>query len=191
MEEVKQILQHYELGDQEVLNYEGHSHDPDMWSDTFKVGGKKYLFVEVEAVGDDLLDEEYERLEADFDIKRTDLKLIVPKHEQMHTVSNQVGIGIDGHRVIINADDAAELHAAQEKARAKRYFPLVSDEELPSWELKKYKNPYGLHSDTTWVLFEIQAKPNDLCPAPTKLNTESEASAPTNTKPARRQPLLG
>lgn len=157
MEQVKQILRYYDLGGQDVLNYESHSHDPDMWSDTFEVDGKKYLLVEVEAISDDLSDEEYDRLEDDLGIKRTDLKLIMPKLEQMHTVNNRAGIGIDGHRALINAEDATKLHAVQEEARAKRYFPPVSDEELPNWELKKYKNPYGLHSDITWVLFEIQA----------------------------------
>lgn len=128
MEEVERILRHYDLGDQEMLNYESHSHDPDMWSHTFEVNNKKYLLVEVEAVDDDLQAEEYERLEDDLHIKRGVLKLVTPKLEQIHTMNNRGGIGIDGHSGVINADDR---------------------------ELKKYKNPYGLRSETAWVLFEL------------------------------------
>lgn len=157
MEEVKQILHHYDLADQEMLTCEHYSHDPDMWSHTFKVNNKKYILVEVEAVDGNLTDEEHERLEADLHIKRTDLKLIMPKLEQVCTTSNRGGVGIDGHRIVINADDAKGLHEAQQKAEVKRYFPPASPEELPNSELKKYKNPYHLHSETTWVLFEVQA----------------------------------
>jgi hypothetical protein len=153
MEEVKQILHHYNLGDQRVLNYESHSHDPDMWSHTFEAKNKKYILVEVEAVDDNLRDEEYERLETDLHIRRANLKLITPKLEQMHTMNNRAGIGIDGYGEIISADDAKDLHEAQEVA-AKQYFP-PTPEELLNPELKKYRNPHDLHSETTWILFEL------------------------------------
>lgn len=86
----------------------------------------------------------------------------MPKLEQMHTVDNRAGIGIDGHRVVMNADDLAESREAQEKANANRYFPPVSPKELPNQKFKKYKNSYNLQSETTWVLFELLGRKHSL-----------------------------
>ena len=156
MEEINKILQHYRIGDTELIDYKAHSHDPDMWSHTFTANDKNYLVVEVEALNDDLQDEEYSRIEDDLGISKARMKLVLPKLQQIQTVNNRAGIGVDGHKTFIDADEAKELWEAQTKAQASRYFPPVTDNELPDWNPKKYKNPDALDTDTTWVLFELE-----------------------------------
>lgn len=155
MEELTKILKHYDIGDSKLIDYKDHSYDPDMWSHTFKANDLSYVLVEVEVVNDDLQDDEYNRLEEDLGIARTKLKLVMPRLEEMQTLHNKSGIGVDGHRGILNLNDAMELWGSQEKAQASRYFPPVSEDEMPDLKLKEYKNPDGLSSDTTWVLFEL------------------------------------
>lgn len=127
MERVKQILRHYGLGNYGVLNYKSYSHGPDMRSETFEVGDKKYLLVEIEAVGDDLLDEEYARLETDLHIKRSDLKLTMPKPDQAHTIDNKGSIGIE------DSDTTLVLFEVQVTAN----YNLLTEDEVQKVEWGK------------------------------------------------------
>jgi AMMECR1 domain-containing protein len=156
MEEVKNILTHYGLSDSGLVNYADHSHDPDMWSHTFEIDDKQYVLLEVESIGEDLQDDEYSRLKEDLGISRENMRLVMPKLEQMKTNGNQAGKGIDGHHEVINQDDFIEYSKAYDEAQASKYFPPISPEELPKFEGKTYKNPNQLDTETTWVLFELK-----------------------------------
>lgn len=118
------------------------------------MNGKKYLLVEVETVADDLQDNEYNRLTEDLSVSKSNMKLVVPKLEQMQTNNNQAGIGIDGHSKVIDQDEFNEYSKSYDEAQASQYFPPIPSEDLPKFEGKEYKNPNGLNSETTWVLFE-------------------------------------
>lgn len=155
MEEVKSILTHYGFADSELVDYVDHSHHPDMWSHTFKVQDKRYVLVEVESVGVDLQDDEYSRLADDLSILRENLKLVTPRLEQLHTNTNQFGIGIDGHKGVIDQNEIEEYSNTYDEAQASSYFPPKTEDELPKYDKKEYKNPNGLDTGTTWVLFEL------------------------------------
>ena len=154
MEEIQSILKFYNLGAR-LSNYAAHSHDPDMWSHTFEMDGKRYVLVEVEAIGNGLQDHEYSRLEEDLNISRESMKLVMPKLEQMQTNNNQAGIGIDGHDEVINQDEVVEYITSNDDAQASQYFPPITHEDLPEFQRKAYKNPNGLRTETTWVLFKL------------------------------------
>lgn len=128
VELTRAILSLYSLDSSEVEGYKQHPHDPDMWSSTFSIDGKEYLLVELEAVNADLQEEEYSRIEDDLSITKSQLKLIPPTLEQLNTIDNLAGIGINGHKALIDADDPTH---------------------------KKYRNPIQLDTDTVFVLFEV------------------------------------
>lgn len=155
MEEITKILKYYDIVEAELSDFASHSHDPDMWSYTFQVNGNRYVLVEVEAVGNDLQDDEYSRLQEDLGIARVNMKLVMPRLEQMQTVSNQAGIGIDGHKTITNVDDFKRYQDARKEAQDSRYFPPVMNEELPKDGPVERRNPNNLNTNTTWVLFKL------------------------------------
>lgn len=128
IEVTKTILAFYSLSGSGLEDYKHNAHDPDMWSSIFSIDDKRYLLVELEAVSADLQEEEYSRIEDDLNTARNQLKLISPKLEQLHTTNNQAGIGIDGHKAVIDADDSTH---------------------------NQYKNPNELDTDTVFVLFEV------------------------------------
>ncbi|HKX72771.1 MAG TPA: hypothetical protein VJM32_02040 [Candidatus Saccharimonadales bacterium] len=155
-QQAKVILRHYGLDDSEALDYAVHSHGPDMWSHTFKLRGKAYVLVEVEAVNDDLESDEYARIKEDLDISKENMTLVLPEFEQMRTTANQAGVGIDGHRRVADQEEVEERQKVYDEAVASRYFPPMPQDELPNSESKLYKNPNGLDTETTWVLFELK-----------------------------------
>lgn|GEM_PF-6410891 len=149
MEEIKKVLQHYNVDATAIKDYVYHSAN---WLHVFSIGAKGYILVETETLGSDLTEDEYARV----GIPKERLKLVLPKLEQMHTANNLAGIGIDGHRRIINADEWNEYTAAVEKAQKEHYFPPLTEDQLPKFSGKPYKNPNGLNTGTSWVLYEIK-----------------------------------
>jgi hypothetical protein len=132
-EELRLVLKNYELPAIEDVHQR--THGPDLRSYAFSVQGRDYLLVELEMVGADLQDKEYTRLQEAFGLDRQAFKLVLPRLEQMHTTTNQEGLGIDGHGKIEDFNEDEDLDGVIAPAQ--------------------YKNPNLIDSGTTFVLFEL------------------------------------
>lgn len=164
MEQIKQVLRHYDLGDQAVLNYASHSHDPDMWSHTFEIKNKKYVLAEVQAGNDDLRDDEYERLEADLHTKRTDLKLITPRLEQndLHSDTTWVLFEIQakGTSSLLTQDEAQKVAWGETLRKDYFYLPVIYySERTPDDEDDWYSLRYNEQEPPASLLFYASKVP--------------------------------